>query len=122
MSALLVGYARCSTDQQDLTAQRDGLPWLDGDRNIVQHRVLFVGERHIAEFHLPTHVLNGDRVLVIRQFIRRIKHFKHPPPRRRGALHHVVHTLQRLHRAEQSPPVGAKCQQFTQPKLPAGHD
>ena len=25
MSALLVGYARCSTDQQDLTAQRDGL-------------------------------------------------------------------------------------------------
>lgn len=25
MDALLVGYARCSTDQQDLTAQRDGL-------------------------------------------------------------------------------------------------
>ncbi len=25
MSVLLVGYARCSTDQQDLTAQRDGL-------------------------------------------------------------------------------------------------
>ena len=25
MSALLVGYARCSTDQQDLTAQHDGL-------------------------------------------------------------------------------------------------
>jgi hypothetical protein len=25
MSALLVWYARCSTDQQDLTAQRDGL-------------------------------------------------------------------------------------------------
>ncbi len=25
MSALLVGYARCSTDQQDLTAQCDGL-------------------------------------------------------------------------------------------------
>jgi len=25
MSALLIGYARCSTDQQDLTAQRDGL-------------------------------------------------------------------------------------------------
>jgi hypothetical protein len=24
MSALLIGYARCSTDQQDLTAQRDG--------------------------------------------------------------------------------------------------
>jgi DNA invertase Pin-like site-specific DNA recombinase len=25
MSALLVGYARCSTDQQDLTAQRGAL-------------------------------------------------------------------------------------------------
>jgi hypothetical protein len=25
MAALLTGYARCSTDQQDLTAQRDGL-------------------------------------------------------------------------------------------------
>ena len=25
MAALLIGYARCSTDQQDLTAQRDGL-------------------------------------------------------------------------------------------------
>jgi DNA invertase Pin-like site-specific DNA recombinase len=25
MGALLIGYARCSTDQQDLTAQRDGL-------------------------------------------------------------------------------------------------
>ena len=25
MSALLVGYARCSTDQQDLTAQREAL-------------------------------------------------------------------------------------------------
>lgn len=25
MSKLKVGYARCSTDEQDLTAQRDGL-------------------------------------------------------------------------------------------------
>jgi DNA invertase Pin-like site-specific DNA recombinase len=25
MSALLIGYARCSTDRQDLAAQRDGL-------------------------------------------------------------------------------------------------
>jgi hypothetical protein len=25
MTALLIGSARCSTDQQDLTAQRDGL-------------------------------------------------------------------------------------------------
>ena len=28
MSAPLVGYARCSTDQQDLTAQRDALAGL----------------------------------------------------------------------------------------------
>jgi DNA invertase Pin-like site-specific DNA recombinase len=28
MTTLLIGYARCSTDQQDLTAQRDGLPAL----------------------------------------------------------------------------------------------
>ncbi len=25
MVAMLIGYARCSTDNQDLTAQRDGL-------------------------------------------------------------------------------------------------
>jgi DNA invertase Pin-like site-specific DNA recombinase len=25
MAVLLIGYARCSTDQQDLTAQRDAL-------------------------------------------------------------------------------------------------
>jgi DNA invertase Pin-like site-specific DNA recombinase len=28
MAALLIGYARCSTDQQDLTAQRDALAGL----------------------------------------------------------------------------------------------
>ena len=28
MTALLIGYARCSTDQQDLTAQRNGLATL----------------------------------------------------------------------------------------------
>ena len=39
MSALLVGYARCSTDQQDLTAQRDGLLSLgvEPDRIYVDH-------------------------------------------------------------------------------------
>jgi DNA invertase Pin-like site-specific DNA recombinase len=39
MSALLVGYARCSTDQQDLTAQRDALLGLgvEGDRIYVDH-------------------------------------------------------------------------------------
>lgn len=39
MNALLVGYARCSTDQQDLTAQRDGLLALgvEVDRIYVDH-------------------------------------------------------------------------------------
>jgi DNA invertase Pin-like site-specific DNA recombinase len=39
MSALLVGYARCSTDQQDLTAQRDALLGLGvaADRLYVDH-------------------------------------------------------------------------------------
>lgn len=39
MSALLVGYARCSTEEQDLTAQRDGLARLgvDVDRVYVDH-------------------------------------------------------------------------------------
>ena len=35
MAALLIGYARCSTDQQDLTAQRDGLAPLGVDMNRV---------------------------------------------------------------------------------------
>ncbi len=39
MSALLLGYARCATDQQDLTAQRDGLAALGvtPDRIYVDH-------------------------------------------------------------------------------------
>jgi DNA invertase Pin-like site-specific DNA recombinase len=39
MSALLVGYARCPTDQQDLTAQRDALIGLgvEADRIYVDH-------------------------------------------------------------------------------------
>jgi len=35
MAALLIGYAPCSTDQQDLTAQRDGLAALGVDINRV---------------------------------------------------------------------------------------
>ena len=39
MGALLIEYARCSTDQQDLTAQRDGLAALGvaGNRVYVDH-------------------------------------------------------------------------------------
>ena len=35
MAALLIGYARCSTDQQDLTAQSHGLAALGVDVNRV---------------------------------------------------------------------------------------
>ena len=39
MTALLIGYARCSTDAQDLTAQRDGLTRLgvQSERIYVDH-------------------------------------------------------------------------------------
>jgi len=39
MVAMLIGYARCSTDTQDLTAQRDGLAALGvkGSRIYVDH-------------------------------------------------------------------------------------
>jgi DNA invertase Pin-like site-specific DNA recombinase len=45
MSALLVGYARCSTDQPDLTAQRDGLSGLgvQADRIYVDHGLTGTG-------------------------------------------------------------------------------
>lgn len=35
MAALLIGYARASTDQEDLTAQRDGLTALGASANRV---------------------------------------------------------------------------------------
>jgi len=39
MTALLIGYARCSTDEQDLTVQREGLAGLGvtPDRIYVDH-------------------------------------------------------------------------------------
>jgi DNA invertase Pin-like site-specific DNA recombinase len=39
MTALLIGYARCSTDEQDLTVQREGLAALGvtADRIYVDH-------------------------------------------------------------------------------------
>jgi len=39
MSAQLIGYARCSTDEQDLTAQRDRLrePGVAEDRVYLDH-------------------------------------------------------------------------------------
>jgi DNA invertase Pin-like site-specific DNA recombinase len=42
MAALLIGYARCSTDQQDLTAQREGLAALGvaANRVYVDHGLI----------------------------------------------------------------------------------
>ena len=50
MTALLVGYARCSTDQQDLTAQRDGLAALGvaSNRVYVDHGLTAACQRERA--------------------------------------------------------------------------
>jgi len=48
MSALLVGYTRCSTDQQDLTAQRDALLGLgvEAERIYVDHGLTGTNREH----------------------------------------------------------------------------
>ena len=46
MTALLIGYARCSTDQQDLTAQRDGLAALGVAANRVYVDHGLTGTKH----------------------------------------------------------------------------
>ena len=64
MSALLVGYARCSTDQQDLTAQRDGLLGLgvEAERIYVDHGLtvplnLLCGQPPKSDFKWPCPVI-----------------------------------------------------------------
>ncbi|CAN5859503.1 hypothetical protein BH20ACT6_BH20ACT6_22690 [soil metagenome] len=47
MVALLIGYARCSTDQQDLTVQRDGLLALGVDTARVYIDTLSSQEREL---------------------------------------------------------------------------
>lgn len=62
MNALLVGYARCSTDTQDVTAQRDGLVALGAttDRIYVDHgltgtnRTVWVPRTLSAQFRRPS--------------------------------------------------------------------
>ena len=57
MSALLVGYARCSTDKQDLTAQRDALSGLgvEADRIYVDHGLTGTNpERPGSSVYYPT--------------------------------------------------------------------
>jgi DNA invertase Pin-like site-specific DNA recombinase len=66
MSALLVGYARCSTDQQDLTAQRDALLSLgvEAERIYVDHGLTGTNrERHGLREALAA-CLAGDTLVV----------------------------------------------------------
>ena len=62
MSALLVGYARCSTDQQDLTAQRDALLALgvEAERIYVDYAERRVMPTLVAE-RLVSKTLGADR-------------------------------------------------------------
>ena len=66
MSALLVGYARCSTDQQDLTAQRDGLAALGvaSNRVYVEHGLTGSGRvcaKQPGGNHTPSKEPEGQR-------------------------------------------------------------
>ncbi len=55
MNVLLVGYARCSTDQQDLTAQRDGLTLLGvaSERIYVDHGLTGNRDDPVCAKHSP---------------------------------------------------------------------
>lgn len=60
MAALLVGYARCSTEQQDLTAQREGLLGLGVDplRVYVDHGLTRTRDRPgLREADLDRHLV-----------------------------------------------------------------
>lgn len=60
MTALLIGYARCSTDQQDLTAQRDGFAALGVAPNRVY--VDYADLRIMPTYGREPLPLNGSRV------------------------------------------------------------
>ena len=74
MSALLVGYARCSTDQQDLTAQRDGLLGLgvEAERIYVDHGLTGTNRARpgLREAMAATGVMSWPRVrTLVRQIL-----------------------------------------------------
>ncbi|HSZ29465.1 MAG TPA: recombinase family protein [Pseudonocardiaceae bacterium] len=66
MAALLIGYARCSTDQQDLTAQRDGLIGLGvpANRIYVDHGLTGTNREHPGLREALAACPDGDTLVV----------------------------------------------------------
>jgi predicted site-specific integrase-resolvase len=66
MTALLIGYARCSTDQQDLTAQRDGLTALGvaDNRVYVDHGLTGTNREHPGLREALAACREGDTLVV----------------------------------------------------------
>src|SRR3954468_606294 len=66
MSALLVGYARCSTDQQDLTAERDALLGLgvEAERIYVDHGLTGTNRERPGLRQAPAACRAGDTLVV----------------------------------------------------------
>jgi len=66
MSALLVGYARCSTDNQDLTAQRDGLATLGvaAEQIYVDHGLTGTNRERPGLREAPAACRAGDTLVV----------------------------------------------------------
>jgi DNA invertase Pin-like site-specific DNA recombinase len=69
MSALLVGYARCSTDQQDLTAQRDALLGLsvEAERIYVDHGLTGTNRERPGLHEALAACRAGDTLVVTKQ-------------------------------------------------------
>jgi excisionase family DNA binding protein len=66
VSALLVGYARCSTEEQDLTAQRDGLSRLGvaAERIYVAHGLTGTNRERPGLREAPAACRAGDTLVV----------------------------------------------------------
>jgi DNA invertase Pin-like site-specific DNA recombinase len=66
MAALLIGYAPCRTDQQDLTAQRDGLAALgvDINRAYVDHGLIGTNRERPGLREALAASREGDRLVV----------------------------------------------------------
>ena len=85
MSALLVGYARCSTDQQDLTAQRDALLGLgvEAERIYVDHGLTGTNRERPGLREALAACRAGDPLLVTKLVLRRADVSGRPALRRR---------------------------------------
>jgi DNA invertase Pin-like site-specific DNA recombinase len=69
MSALLIGYARCSTDQQDLTAQRDALLGLgvEAERIYVDHGLTGTNRERPGRARSPGRLPGGGTLVVTKR-------------------------------------------------------